>query len=347
MTTLESRYLERVGEFRARVTGLQQLIAETADDTVRETLKTELAGVEAEEVEYMLCTAPFIDEYTSERRTEAPSLPSTNTGGALDNFVTITHKNDRNSVFQKYLLLVEGVTGDMSLCLEVVGAGQEYMCTNGECKGAAMVDDARQSMLVCPLCSCVRPYVGNTEANLSYQEEISQHTVSNFSYKRFSHFTELLNSIQARETTEISPDIIEAIRTEFKKNRTSQRKDITPAKVRQYMKKLNLNKLYEHAHYVCTLINGIPAPRLDPELESTLKRMFLAIQEPFERAIKGTSRKNFLSYSYTFFKFLQLLGRDDLLCHFSLLKSSEKLYQQDRIWASICQQMGWEFVASV
>jgi hypothetical protein len=189
--------------------------------------------------------------------------------------------------------------------------------------------------------------LGNTEANLSYQEEITQNIISSFSYKRLNHFSEWLNSIQAKATTEIGQDVIDAIRVEFKKTRTTQRKEITPAKVRQFLKKLNLNKYYEHCHYVCTLINGVPAPVIDAELDETLRRMFVAIQEPFERAIKGTSRKNFLSYSYVLYKFCQLLGRDDLLCHFSLLKSAEKLHAQDIIWKKIAHELCWEYIASV
>jgi hypothetical protein len=258
----------------------------------------------------------------------------------MDTFMTVTSKSNRNAVLQKYLLQVEN---DATATVEAKEA-DELVCT--QCN-AAMVLDSRESSLVCPECATVRPYLGNTEANLSYQEEIAQNVVSSFSYKRLNHFSEWLGSIQARASTEIGQDVIDAIRGEFKKNRASQKKDITPAKVRQYMKKLNLNKLYEHAHYVATLISGIPAPALEPELETKLKHMFVSIQDPFERAIKGTTRKNFLSYSFVLYKFCELLGRDDLLCHFSLLKSSEKLHAQDMIWKSITTELQWQFIPSV
>ena len=44
------------------------------------------------------------------------------------------------------------------------------------------------------------------------------------------------------------------------------------------------------------------------------------------------NRKNFLSYAYVLHKFCQLLELDDLLPYFPLLKSREKLQQQDQIW---------------
>ena len=341
-STLESRYHDRVQTFASTRTSLErelddaiQLDDATSADAIQ-SIRARLRENDEEEVAYILETAPYIKEYTTdtmERRT------------AMDGYATITSKCDQNSIYQKYLMMVEhDVSVDLSRCLEM--EDDEYVCTTDGC-GAAMLHDSRQSMMVCPSCSAARSYVGLSEANLSYEEEISQQTVSNFSYKRANHFSEWLMSIQAKESTDIDPAVIDAIRAEFKKTRASTRKDITPAKVRQFMKKLNLNKLYEHAHYVCTLINGIPPPRLDLDLENMLKRMFMMIQEPFERAIRGTPRKNFLSYSYTLHKFCELLDRRELLCHFALLKSTEKLFQQDKIWEKICRDVGWPFMPSV
>jgi hypothetical protein len=333
MTTLEARYVDRLKEFQDR---RETLRSEITDDP--EALKQALEKVDAEEVDYMLLAAPYVKEYTSDAQVQAStSKPA----GIMDTFMTVTSKSNRNAVLQKYLLQVEQ---DSSATMEVAKETDELVCVVCD---AAMLLNSRESLLVCPYCATVRPYLGNTQANLTYQEEISQNVVSSFSYKRLNHFSEWLGSIQARASTEIGQDVIDAIRGEFKKNRASQKKDITPAKVRLYMKKLNMNKLYEHAHYVATLISGIPAPTLEPELEVKLKHMFVNIQDPFERAIRGTARKNFLSYSFVLYKFCELLGRDDLLCHFSLLKSSEKLHAQDIIWKAITTELQWQFIPSV
>lgn len=344
-TTLESRYEAKIqgfAETRARLT--QALGDPGLDSAARARLDTERRELEALEVEYMLQSAPFIMEYTSDE-VVVPSeeKPRKGTGGGMDSYMQVTSKRNRNAVLQKYLMQVEqDVTADMEFCS--AAEPDELVCPQCD---VPMVVDARQSSLVCAACATMTPYLGNTEANLSYQDEITQNVVSSFSYKRLNHFSEWLNAIQARATTEIGDDVIDAIRAEFKKNRTSQRKDITPAKVRAYLKKLNLNKLYEHSHYICTLINGVPAPTLEPELETRLKHMFVSIQAPFQRAIEGTTRKNFLSYSYCLFKMCELLGRDDLLCHFSLLKSAEKLHAQDKIWKAITAELQWEFIPSV
>jgi hypothetical protein len=74
--------------------------------------------------------------------------------------------------------------------------------------------------------------------------------------------------------------------------------------------------------------------------------MFMEAQEPFKQ-VCPTQRKNFLSYNYTFYKFLELLGLDEYKKYFPLLKSREKLYLQDEIWREICKILKWEFIKSI
>ena len=74
--------------------------------------------------------------------------------------------------------------------------------------------------------------------------------------------------------------------------------------------------------------------------------MFKEIQIPFQNNCPAY-RKNFLSYSYILHKFVQLLELDEFISCFLLLKSREKLHQQDLIWKQICEYLKWEFIASV
>jgi hypothetical protein len=43
----------------------------------------------------------------------------------------------------------------------------------------------------------------------------------------------------------------------------------------------------------------------------------------------------------------KLESYDWLLMHFTELKSREKLYEQDKIWKSICEELDWEFIPSL
>ena len=44
---------------------------------------------------------------------------------------------------------------------------------------------------------------------------------------------------------------------------------------------------------------------------------------------------------------LLVLGLDEFLPSFPLLKSREKLHQQDLIWEKICRDLEWEFIRSL
>jgi hypothetical protein len=85
---------------------------------------------------------------------------------------------------------------------------------------------------------------------------------------------------------------------------------------------------------------------MNQALEDRLRLMFNHIQKPFEKH-RPQDRKNFLSYSYVLYKFCELLGEDDYLPCFQLLKSKEKLYKQDQIWKKICQELSWEYIKTI
>lgn len=167
-----------------------------------------------------------------------------------------------------------------------------------------------------------------------------------FAYKRINHFNEWLSQFQAKESTDISSDIIEKILFELKKERILNVANISNSKIRDILKKLKLNKFYEHIPYIINKINGKPPPTITKQIEEKLRFMFKEIQTPFEKHCPK-NRKNFLSYSYVIHKFIQLLDMDEYLVYFPLLKSREKLYQQDRIWKNICIDLKWQFINSI
>ena len=107
-----------------------------------------------------------------------------------------------------------------------------------------------------------------------------------------------------------------------------------------------MNKYYEHTRQITNLLNGKPPPCISSELYETLINMFMDIQEPFE-TVCPRNRKNFFSYNYVLYKFCELLGEREMMSLFPLLKSREKLYQQDCIWKDICRITGWTFYKSV
>lgn len=335
MTTLESRFEQRIKEF--------------------ESLRAHASVVSEAEVQYILDAIPFIREYTSTSTSTPapppppvahPAPPPASKGLGIDGFVTIGHKSNRNNVYQQYLVEVEKSTEAAHLIVPGMNRMQEDAMTCPDCN-KPYAFNSRESELVCLHCGRARTHMEMSEHNITYDQEVQQNSIVNyFAYKRLNHMTEWLNSLQAKENTEIPQEVIEAVRAEFKKERASKRGDIKPSKVRAFLKKLKLNKYYEHTNNICNALNGVPAPRLPQYLEDRLKHMFGQIQEPFEKCCPA-NRKNFLSYSYVLYKFCQLLGEDEYLQYFPLLKSPSKLYEQDRIWRAICAQLDWEFFPSV
>tara|TARA_R110001592_G_scaffold249763_1_gene512274 strand:+ start:22678 stop:23592 length:915 start_codon:yes stop_codon:yes gene_type:complete len=215
-----------------------------------------------------------------------------------------------------------------------------------ECKGCGssnVFHDNCQSSEICMDCGCMDFILG---MEMTYKEEQENtEKIINYSYKRENHFNEWLSQFQAQEVTSIPPEVIEQLRSEFKKIKIKNVNEITHTKVRTLLKKLKLNKYYEHVPYISNILNGIQPKRMPQALEEKLRQMFKEIQTPFDKNCPA-ERKNFLSYSYVLYKFCELLSEDDYLECFPLLKSKEKLYQQDVIWKKICKDLQWEFIAT-
>ena len=154
-----------------------------------------------------------------------------------------------------------------------------------------------------------------------------------------------LAQFQAKESTDIPDDVYDKILHEIKKQRLLD-KFITPKRMRSILKKLGYNKYYEHVQHIINKVSGVPPPKMTREVEEKFRQMFKQCQEPFTLYCPK-NRKNFLSYSYTLHKFCELLELDDFLPCFPLLKSQDKLKEQDRIWKKICEFLSWEYVPSI
>lgn len=199
------------------------------------------------------------------------------------------------------------------------------------------------AIMICNNCGYQEPLL--VEQNRPILKQNTKDT-SHFSYKRINHFREWCNQVQGKESTDIPNEIFEKILNEIKKEKIIDTKTITYNKMREILKRLRINKYYEHINYIINRINGIPTPQFSPELEDKLCNMFRDIQAPFLKHCPK-DRKNFLSYSYVLYKFFQILGLNEYLKFFPLLKSREKLYAQDQIWKKICEELNYVVIPSL
>jgi len=200
-----------------------------------------------------------------------------------------------------------------------------------------------ESVMICPTCAQQEQVLVDSDKP-SYKEPPRE--ISYFAYKRINHFNEWLAQFQAKESTDIPKDIYKIIKLELNKETYIQIDNLKIAKVRDILKKLGLNKYYEHVPHIINRLSGNPAPIIDRTTEEKLRIMFKEIQTPWMEHCPN-KRSNFLSYSYVLFKCLQLLEMDEYLSNFSLLKSREKLAEQDKIWKLICNDLKWEYIKTI
>lgn len=199
-----------------------------------------------------------------------------------------------------------------------------------------MVGDSYQ---FCNQCHTVEPIL-TSEEKPSYRDPPKE--ITYWAYKRGNHLSEWLAQVQGKETTDIPDEIYDRILVDIKKQRIDNMSDVSPKKVKDILKRLKLNKYYEHIPQIVYRLSGQPMPNFPAELEERLKNMFKMVQTPFLK--HSPKRKNFLSYSYCLRKLLQLLGEDEYMSLFGTLKSNSKLYEQEMIWKKICEELNWEFI---
>jgi hypothetical protein len=145
---------------------------------------------------------------------------------------------------------------------------------------------------------------------------------------------------------EIPQDVFDQIIAELKKQRITDFKNLKYKQMREVLRKLKLNRQYDHIPFIISRLNGSIAPVMTRETEEKLRHMFKEIQPSFQKHCPK-NRRNFLSYSYVLYKFCELLGMDEFLGSFPLLKNRDKLYQQSKVWEQICHDMSWQYLRNV
>tara|TARA_B110000285_G_scaffold199210_1_gene232215 strand:- start:761 stop:1675 length:915 start_codon:yes stop_codon:yes gene_type:complete len=280
--------------------------------------------------DYIVKCMPLLNEYYIGEKSVSKK------SGPFD--IQINKGIQKKDIYENYLVYVENSKGAH------IDKVKQNKIECKSCKSINVFHDSVQSSQICRECGAMEFILG---MEMTYKEEQeNQEKTIVYSYKRDNHFNEWLSQFQAQEVTSIPPEVIIQLRSEFKKIKITNVNEITHAKVRTLLKKLKLNKYYEHVPYISNILNGIQPKRMPVTLEEKLRLMFKEIQAPFDKNCP-VERKNFLSYSYVLYKFCELLSEDDYLECFPLLKSKEKLYQQDVIWKKICKDLEWEFIPTI
>jgi hypothetical protein len=210
---------------------------------------------------------------------------------------------------------------------------------------------------VCENCGLFDNFVF-LETDMSYKDKQDRDSKIVIDYKRINYFIEWLNQIQAKEHTVIPENLIDSVILELKKEKITDMKKLNNSMIKRILKKCNFSKYYEHIPLIISSLNGIPPLKIPEPIENKLKFMFNEIQIPWQKH-KPKDRSNFFSYPYTLYKFCQILDINEFLPYLTLLKSREKLYNQDIIWKKVINELQgknkdkviydipWRFIPSV
>jgi hypothetical protein len=248
---------------------------------------------------------------------------------------------NRDKMLERYLATVEPTAIEGGI---MPGSGIEPGWGSCPVCSVEMTFYQNEALLGCPKCGHEEFILIDSEKP-SYKDPPRE--ISYFAYKKINHFNEWLAQFQAKENTDIPQEVLEAIMKELKKERISDPKRVKKEKILEILRKLKMPKMYDHVQQIKNRIqHQMTNLTLSKEMEEKLQYLFKEIQPAWIKFCPR-DRSNFLSYPYVLYKLCQLLDMDDFLPYFQLLKSREKLYQQDQTWEKICKEMQWQFIRSI
>ena len=312
--------------------------------------RQEIKHLKSQRKNYLLENSNYIFQYFEQKK-------DISTGGAkqsinvLNSFFKIKIKQDEESntdatvdtfqnsrkAFQNYWKNVNNEITNI----------QDFVVTSDVCQycfKGEMIPQDEEGILICNNDQCAKFITYIVDSSKPANKE-PPNEVSYTAYIRLNHFKEILSQFQAKETTQIPPDVIAQIKARIKKERIKDYKQIDYDKMREILKKLGLNKYFEHIQYINSMF-GIKPPVMNEELHETLCVLFIEIQKPWAVHCPP-NRTNFFNYTYTLYQLCVLLDQTQYLPYIPMMKDREKQLEQDMIWKKVCNDLDWEFFPTV
>uniref|UniRef100_A0A6C0HBS2 Uncharacterized protein n=1 Tax=viral metagenome TaxID=1070528 RepID=A0A6C0HBS2_9ZZZZ len=311
-------------------------------------IKSKIKELKQEKKKYLLDNSKYIFNYFEEKK-KISSGDNNQNVKILNSFFKIKGKSDETSdlnnekysqskkIFQNYWRNVNN---------EVINI-QDYVIPSDiceECRKGELIPQEDEGILICNNNECGKYITYIIDSSKPTNKE-PPNEVSYTAYIRLNHFKEILSQFQAKETTQIPEEVIEAIRARIIKERITDMSLINYDKMRDILRKLGLNKYFEHIQYINSIF-GIKPPIMNEELHETLCVLFIEIQKPWATHCPA-NRTNFFNYTYTLYQLCVLLDQTQYLPYIPMMKDREKQLEQDMIWKKVCKDLDWEFFASV
>lgn len=253
-----------------------------------------------------------------------------NTTDIIENKIVLS----RATLQDKYLMLV-----DRNYACDHIKKNRIKYCT--QCNIEKHLNQS-EGLYVCQKCGEVEHIIIESEIP-SHKDAINEKP--KYPYKKLNHLKEKLNQLQAKETADISDNVFETLKKELKKQRIKTESS-TPPMIKKYLKKHKFVECYEHLQQIYCKISGASPVTLSRDVEEKVINMFNEMQDAYQEH-RPTNRSNFLNYSYVLNKIFRILKMDVHAKYFGLLKSKDKLREQDVIWSKICRDMKWKYFPSI
>lgn len=291
------------------------------------------------EKDYILNTYQYLDKYMILDDIERELMSSTD--NIEDKLYDIKHK--KNDIIDEYMKVIDPAYFTVrNLQVEV----KAIFCQDCQIKY-----DIKDGLGVCNNCgNCIHTIHHSEER--SYKELQEMDYRPQFTYQKATHLDDWLKRFQAKEHKEIPQEILDKVIMEANKQKVKDLSTLTEMQVKKFLKKLELNDYYDNVISIINRINKRKPFVLTAEIENKIKQMFEQIQIPFEKH-KEASRRNMLSYSYLLRHFFLILDLPEFSKYFFLLKSPEKLRQQDLTFKKIVDELAltdkktkWKFFPS-
>jgi hypothetical protein len=168
----------------------------------------------------------------------------------------------------------------------------------------------------------------------------------NFNYRRINHFTEVLNKLQAKQTTDIPEEVMAGVRLELRKQRVTDFHTVTKQQIRVLLRKTGHDKYYDYDQFILSLLTGTPSDQLHPDTVEYLNQLFNEASSMWF-IHRPEKRSSLISYPYICYKLFELLNLDEWMARCELVKTRERLVEYDKVWKNICTDLRWEYIPTV
>lgn len=314
-------------------------------------IKIKIRELRAKKKRYFLDNSKYIFQYF-EQKQQISNIASSNYNqhiNILNSFFKIKTKTPEHDTIASekyaqskklYIKYWQNVNNEISSIQDfVIPSDVCQLCHKGE-----LIPQDEEGILICNNDECGKFITYIVDSSKPTNKE-PPNEVSYTAYIRLNHFKEILSQFQAKETTQIPDEVMNAIKARIQKERIKDLSTINYSKMREILRKLGYNKYFEHIQYINSQF-GIKPPIMTEELHETLCVLFIEIQKPWSMFCPA-GRTNFFNYTYTLYQLCVLLDQKQYLPYITLLKDQVKQREQDAIWKLVCNYLDWEFYPTI